>query len=211
MLPVLLGFLVWRSGGLPWPAIRRVGLAGVLGGLGLIGAFGKAITAFQATTVTNAVFLFAASPVLAVVMGERVTARTWIAIGIAVLGIFVMVREGLQGGALLGNLAALVSALGLAAFSVTRRWRRLDDSLPSVLLGAGFSALARALLASQTGQPLADVLWSPVMGAVALSVGTGMLDRRPASPAMCPTRFPPGRRPTARPCSPVRWTESLKL
>jgi drug/metabolite transporter (DMT)-like permease len=180
MMPVLLGFLVWRAGGSPWPAIRRVGLAGVLGGLGLIGAFGGAITALQATTVANAVFLFAASPLLAavlgwIVLGERVAGRTWLAIGIALLGIFVMVREGLEAGALAGNLAALVSALGFAAFTVTLRWRHLDDSLPSVLLGAVFSALAGALLAAQTGQPLAvpvpDVLWALLMGAVTLSGG----------------------------------------
>ena len=35
MVPVLLAFLSWRSSGSPWPALRKAGLAGVLGGIGL--------------------------------------------------------------------------------------------------------------------------------------------------------------------------------
>jgi len=180
MMPVLLGFLVWRSGGSPWPVIRKVGPAGVLGGLGLIAAFGGAITAIQATTIANAVFLFAASPFLAAllgwaVLGERVASQTWTAIAIALVGIFMMVREGLAAGALVGNLAALVSALGFAAFTVTLRWRRLDDTLPVVLLGSLSSILAGALLVAQSGQTLAvpvpDALWCLLMGMVTLSGG----------------------------------------
>jgi drug/metabolite transporter (DMT)-like permease len=180
MVPVLLGFLIWRAGGSPWPAIQKVGLAGVLGGLGLIVAFGGAIYAIQATTIANAVFLFAASPFLTALLGwavlrERVALRTWGAIAIALVGIFVMVREGLSGGALAGNLAALVSSLGFALFTVTLRWRRLNDTLPSVLLGSLFSISAGALVASQVGHallvPVSDAFWSLAMGASTLSGG----------------------------------------
>jgi drug/metabolite transporter (DMT)-like permease len=180
MVPVLLGFLVWRAGGSPWPAIRKVGLAGALGGLGLIGAFGGAIVAIQSTTMANAVFLFAASPFLAALLGwaalrERVAPQTWGAMAVALVGIYVMVRDGLETGALAGNVAALLSALGFAVFTVTLRWRRLTDTLPVVLLGSLFSILAGALLAGQIGQALAvpvpDALWSLFMGAVTLSGG----------------------------------------
>jgi drug/metabolite transporter, DME family len=180
MAPVLLGFLVWRAGGSPLPAIRKVGLAGALGGLGLIGAFAGAIYSIQATTIANAMFLFAASPFLAALLGwavlrERVAPRTWGSIAIALVGIYVMVREGLAGGGLVGNVAALLSALGFAAFTVTLRWGRLSDTLPSVLLGSLFSILAGALVAGQIGQTLAvpasDALWSMLMGAVTLSGG----------------------------------------
>ena len=64
MLPVLLSFLIWRSSGHPLAAIRAVGVAGILGGFSLVGAFGGIIFAIQTTTVANAVFLLAASPLL---------------------------------------------------------------------------------------------------------------------------------------------------
>jgi DME family drug/metabolite transporter len=180
MVPVLLAFLVWRAGGNPLPAIQSVGRAGVLGGIGLVGAFAGAIYSIQSTTIANAVFLFAASPFLTaligwVVLGERVRRETWAAMGVALLGIFVMVRDDLSGGAIAGNIAALLSALGFAVFTVTLRWGRVADSLPSVLLGGLFSLLAGAVIAGQMGQPLAvpmaDALWAMTMGAVTLSGG----------------------------------------
>jgi len=121
MMPVLLVFLAYRAGGSPWPAVRRTGMSGVIGALGLVAAFGGAIVAIQSTTIANAVFLFAVSPFLTALLGwivlrERVGRETWVAMAIAKVGVFVMVRGGLANGALLGNVAALISALGLASW-----------------------------------------------------------------------------------------------
>ena len=180
MAPVLLAFLAWRSGGAPWPAIRAAGLAGILGGIGLAAAMAGAILAFQTTTVANAAFLLAASPFLAailgrLILGERVAPRTWGAIGLALVGIFVMVREGLAAGAVLGNVAGLVSALGFAAFTVALRWRRVEDSLPASLLGAVFAVIAGAAVVGLSGQSLAipasDLMWCALMGVVTMSGG----------------------------------------
>jgi drug/metabolite transporter (DMT)-like permease len=180
MVPVLLAFLVWRAGGSPLPAIRKVGLAGVLGGFGLVGAFAGAIYSIQATTIANAVFLFAASPFLTallgwMVLGERVRLETWAAMGVALAGIYVMVSSDLTGGAMAGNVAALLSAFGFAVFTVTLRWRRLDDTLPSVLLGGVFSIVVGAVVAQALGQslavPMADAVWAMLMGAVTLTGG----------------------------------------
>lgn len=104
MVPVLLVFLAWRTGGSLWPAIGKAGLAGGLGGIGLVVAMGGAIFAFQTTTIANAAFLLAASPFLAailgrLILGEAVTPRTLGAIAFALVGIFLMVREGLAAGA----------------------------------------------------------------------------------------------------------------
>lgn len=180
MIPVMLGFLIWRAGGSPLPAIRSVGLAGALGGLGLVGAFSGAIYSIQSTTIANAVFLFAASPFLTaligwMVLGERVRVETWAAMAVAMTGIFVMVRDGLSGGAMAGNIAALLSAFGFAVFTVTLRWGKVSDSLPSVLLGGLFSIIAGAVVAAQMGQtlwvPPSDALWAMAMGAGTLSGG----------------------------------------
>ena len=61
---LLFAFQAWREGGAPFAAIRRVGIAGVIGGFGLVAAFAGAIYSIQVTTIANAVFLFAASPFL---------------------------------------------------------------------------------------------------------------------------------------------------
>lgn len=180
MVPVLLGFIAWNSGGQVLQRLRGVGWAGVIGGLGLVLAFGGAIYAFQTTSVAMAVFLFSASPFFAAVLGwlilrENVRSATWAAISLATVGILLMVREGLALGAMAGNVAALISALGFASFTITLRWGKLADMMPAVVLGGVFSMIAGAIVAFTIGQPLAvpldDIAISAAMGAVTLAGG----------------------------------------
>jgi drug/metabolite transporter (DMT)-like permease len=179
VLPVLAGVILWNRGGLLAP-LRQAGVAGVIGGLSLVLAFGGALYAFQATTVANAVFLFAASPFIAaalgrVVLGERVHPVTWACMGVAIGGMYVMVREGLQIGAGPGNVAALLSATGFACFTLTLRWGRLSDMMPATFLGGVFSAIAAALVTLATGDTLLmpgrDIAISLFMGACLLAAG----------------------------------------
>lgn len=183
MVPVLLAFIAWRSGGHPLERLRRVGVAGVLGALGLVFAFAGAIYALQATTVANAVFLFAASPFIAALLGwiilrEPVRPATWAAIAVAGVGMFVMVRDGLAGGETAGNLAALLSAFGFAAFTLTLRWGKLEDMMPAVVLGGLFSmAVAGVVLgvrAEVLAVPARDIAVSVAMGAGMLATGMAL-------------------------------------
>lgn len=179
MVPVL---LLWIGPTRVLPALRQVGVAGAMGGLGLVFAFGGAIVALQSTTVANAVLLFSASPFFAAVLGrvllkEPVSLPTWGAIVLAVAGILIMVGGVGQigGGQVLGTAAALISAAGFAAFTIMIRWGRLADMLPAVLLGGMFSTAAGAGAAVVSGQVLAvsphDAALAFGMGAVTLTGG----------------------------------------
>jgi drug/metabolite transporter, DME family len=183
MVPVLWGFIWWTSRGRPLAAIRNVGLAGAAGGLGLVFAFAGAIFAFQTTTVANAVLLFAASPFVAAILGwlflrEAVRPSTWIAIGIAVFGMYLMVRDGLETGAFAGNMAALVSAMGFGAFSVALRWGRVGDMLPAALLGSVISILFAGAVILARGEPILalprDIGVALAIGAVVVALGMVM-------------------------------------
>ncbi len=187
MVPVIVATLMLRAargGGLgQLAAALRVGRAGWLGAIGLVAAFAGAIYAIQITTIANAVFLFSATPFLAALIGwgflrERVTAATWGAIALALLGIFVMVRGGpadASGGAAAGNIAALVSALGFAVFTVSLRAGGAGDPLPMVAMGGVLAILIAVVVAAAQGEPLAvplpDRAWALFMGAVTLSGG----------------------------------------
>ncbi|THD81592.1 DMT family transporter [Aliigemmobacter aestuarii] len=177
LVPVLLAYVTRSSGGHPLRRIRKVGLAGIVGGAGLVFAFAGAIFAIQSTTVANAVFLFSASPFLAAVLGwillrEPVRLATWVAMALALAGMWIMVREGLAAGALAGNIAALLSAFGFAAFSIALRWRRVENMMPAVILGGVFSALVAAAVLWATGGSLAV---SVKDGAIAMGMGAGLL------------------------------------
>lgn len=187
VLPVLLALVWWRAQGEGGPSfgarLTAIGWPGIIGAAGLVLAFAGAIFAIQATTVANAVFLFSASPFLAAVLGwlllkEPVRPATWAAIALAGIGMFIMVREGLAAGALLGNAAALLSALGFAVFTLALRWGKLADMMPAVILGAVFSMLTAAIVLMATGAPLIvpmrDIAISMAMGAVILAIGMAL-------------------------------------
>ncbi len=183
MVPVLLAFIWWGSSGRLLDSIRKVGVAGVIGGLGLVFAFAGAIYAIQTTTVANAVFLFTASPFVAAILGwitlgERVKPWTWAAIGLAVFGMYLMVREGLEIGAMEGNVAALLSAVGFGAFSVALRWGKVGQMLPVSMLGGVFSMLTAAIVLGGQGSPIVVSAWdigvSAGIGAAVLALGMVM-------------------------------------
>lgn len=180
MVPVILAFVAWRAEGRVLAAVAAIGWAGVAGALGLIFAFGGAIFAIQSTSIANAVFLFSASPFLTallawVLLGEKVRARTWASIGVAMVGIAVMVQGGLAGGALPGNIAALLSAAGFAVFTVSLRRSSVADPMPIVLIGGIFSVLVGAAISAAMGATLiispSDLMWSLGMGVVTLAGG----------------------------------------
>lgn len=180
LFPVLWAFLHWRSGGRVISGLRTVGLPGVIGALGLVGAYGGALYALQATTVANAVFLYSAAPFFAALLGwialrETVSPATWAAMALAGVGIFIMIGGSLGGGRMDGNIAALISAFGFAVFSVSLRWGHTEDSLPTVLLGGILSMIAAFGLAAVLGQKMAasphDIGVAMVLGAVILTGG----------------------------------------
>ena len=169
-----------RSGFRPLAAIRSAGIAGAIGGVGLVFAFSGGIYAIQTTTVANAMFLFAAAPFLAAVAGwvilrEQVRHATWVAMLFAIVGIAIMVINGFAAGKLVGNLSALLSATGFAVFTVALRWGKLEDMLPAVFLAGVFAIIAGAVVCEFNGYgfdlPRNDVVISVSMGVFQVGMG----------------------------------------
>jgi drug/metabolite transporter (DMT)-like permease len=165
--------ITYRSGYQPLATIRKAGVAGVIGGMGLVVAFAGGIYAIQTTTVANAMFIFAAAPFLAAALGwiilrESVRRATWVAMIFALIGIAVMVVNGVSAGRLGGNLSAMVSASGFAIFTIALRWGKLEDMLPAVFLAGVFAIITSATVCQFGGYgfdvPAKDIV-------IALSLG----------------------------------------
>ena len=142
----LASVILLRTGRGAIGAARELGWAGAIGGLALVAAYAGGIYSIQATSVANALLLFAAAPFMAavlgwLVLGERVRGATWVAISVAVIGILVMVADQIGGDSWVVNLAALGSALGFAVFTIALRWGRAGDMLPAVFLSGVFGAI----------------------------------------------------------------------
>jgi DME family drug/metabolite transporter len=136
---VLLIYLMAREGVDLLYTLKRTGLSGFVGACGLVAAFAGFIWAITLTTVANTLFMLAATPFVAgflgiVILREKVRYLTWVAMAIALVGMLVMVLEGLEAGNLLGNLMALLSALGFAVFMVSLRWRKETPQFTTIAL-----------------------------------------------------------------------------
>lgn len=101
-------------------------------------ASGAFVFALNVTSVANVLFMQAAAPMLAALLGwallhDRVPGRTWLAIGIAGAGVAVMVGESLGGGAAATLLPFMMSA-AFAGTVVIARHRREVSMLPATCL-----------------------------------------------------------------------------
>ena len=181
-LALLVYFLIVRRPVLP--AIRRMGATGLLGGLGLAVGFTGFVWGVMNSTVANVLFLLSASPLFAaflgwVVLRERVSRSMWFAMGGAMVGVAIMIGEGLVEADLFGDLAALAAAIGFAGFSVCIRRGRHTDMSPTIVIAATITAAVSGTMALANGTglvvPLADVGLAVIYGVLVIGAGIFML------------------------------------
>lgn len=149
---------------------RRAGINAMLAGA-LIGLAGVCfIQALSHTTVANTLFTLSSVPMFAAVfawaiLGERVRRATWIAIGVSMVGIAVMVADGFGSGTVIGNLLALATAVLFALYVVALRRNSHVDMLASVCWAAFFSMSIGGIVAADLAVSLHDVVLCILWGA----------------------------------------------
>ena len=166
-------FIRLRTGESPLVQLRRTGWPALIAGLALVVAYAGGIFAIQSTTVANAMLLFATAPFMAAALGwivlrEKVRLATWIALLAAIGGVAVMIVGEVDGGAMLGNVAALGSAFGFAVFTVALRWGRSVEMLPAVFLSGLLGAVIMGIICLAAGLPL---VLSVQDGGIAVGMG----------------------------------------
>ena len=166
------------------PTIRSAGLTGVAAGFGLAVAFTGYVWGVMHSTVANALLLISASPLFAAFIGwmvlrERVARSMWFAMAGVIAGVAIMIGEGLAEADILGDLAALASAVGFAGFSVAIRRGRHTDMSPSILIAAAITVVFSGVMAAATGTglapPLVDVGLATMYGVLVIGAGIFML------------------------------------
>ena len=169
---VIIGFQLYVHRRTTMSEFKNVGRLGILGGLFLAGGLTGYVLSVSYTSVANANFTMSSIPlftaVLAwVVLGERVSLATSLAIAVAFSGISLMVGDGIASGSALGNMVALFAAFCLACFVVILRKGRGVNMVPSTIIGAVFSALVGAYMMDASHlPPLRDVVLCLILGGV---------------------------------------------
>lgn len=183
MVPFLLAVLAWWHRGAVWGKIAAVGWPGVLAGALLASQFFFFILSLTRTTAANTFVLMSTGPFFVAalggfLLGERVPARTWIAITIALAGITLMFADGLEAGRILGNLLALGVPLGFAFnVIVLRRAHAAVDMVPAVLIAGLISIPLAAPFAWPLEASARDLALLAPMGCFQLGLGCLLMTR----------------------------------
>ncbi len=160
---------------------KKAGIASVIGGLFLSLAFVTFVFSVTHTTIANALFIGpGAAPFIAGLFGwillrERIDKTQWTAMTAAAIGILLMIQDGLSGDTLFGNLTAFAAAVGFAGFTVSLRWGKSENMLPTVcyagLFTVFFSAFAAVILNDGLSISRNDLFIATGFGAFGLGLG----------------------------------------
>ena len=175
----LLAWVAFSERGRVVEACRSVGGAGVAFAACVAVASGSFIVALNHTTVAHVLFIQAMAPVLAALLawlalGEPVSTRTAVAMGVAIAGVALMVG-GPGGGSLLGDGLSLLMALAFAVSIVISRHRRDVSMLPATCLAQIFLVVAFLPFAAPGGMPGDDLVALAALGAGQIGLGLAFL------------------------------------
>ena len=131
----------------------KVGISGVLGGLGLGTAMITFIWSITNTSAAVTLLCLAAMPFITALLGflflkEKISISVWVAIFIACVGVIIMALDNTKIGSIPGLIFGLASALGFSIFSVTLRWRKETPKFTTVAIAGIFCCLFSAIMIS---------------------------------------------------------------
>ena len=115
--------------------IKNTGFPGIAGGFLLMLANLLFIQALANTSIANALFTLSSIPFITAILAfiflkEKISIRTIIIMFFAFMGIFIMIKDGLESGGFFGNVLALVCAISFSSFVIVLRKSRNIDMMP---------------------------------------------------------------------------------
>ena len=124
----------------------KIGISGIIGGVGLGTAMITFIWSITNTTAAVTLLCLAAMPFITALLGflflkEKISITVWISILVAAFGIIVMAYGNTEENSLMGLIFGLVSALGFSIFSVSLRWRKQTPKFTTVAIAGLFCFL----------------------------------------------------------------------
>lgn len=157
-------------------SLRSLGRDGVAVAVVLAISSGTFLLALNYTSVANVLFLQAASPMVAALLGwivlsERISRRTWLAIGVAAVGMTVMVAGSLEAGAMAVVLPIVMTA-SFAVVIVITRYRRDVSMMPATCASQALVVVVVAPFASLGSATTAD--WKIFFALGTFQMGIGL-------------------------------------
>ena len=144
---ILLNVYLYLNEGLKfYKNYSKIGISGILGGVGLATAMITFIWSISNTSAAVTLLCLAAMPFITALLGfmflkEKISLTVWISIFVATFGIAVMAFGNVEKNTLPGLIFGLASALGFSIFSVTLRWKKSTPKFTTVALSGLFCCI----------------------------------------------------------------------
>jgi drug/metabolite transporter (DMT)-like permease len=170
----LLAYVAITEHGRVLGAFRAIGRGGIAIVALLSVSSASFLVALNHAPVANVLFMQALAPIIAAalahLLGERVSRKTWIAMGIALVGVGVMVG-GPGRASWLGQGLSLLMAVSFAATLVITRHRRDVSMAPATCLSQLVVFVAAAPFAQIAGAGAKDVTLLATLGICQIGLG----------------------------------------
>jgi len=124
----------------------KIGIAGIIGGVGLGTAMITFIWSITNTSVAITLLCLSAMPFITALLGflflkETIRPSVWVAIFVASIGVAIMAFDSVSIGSINGLIYGLASALGFSIFSVSLRWKKETPKFTTVAVAGLFCCL----------------------------------------------------------------------
>ena len=125
---------------------KKVGVSGLIGGVGLGIAMISFIYSITNTSAAVTLLCLAAMPFITALLGfmflkETISVNVWVSISIAAVGILIMAIDNTGQNTIVGLVFGLLSSIGFAVFSITLRWRKETPKFTTVAVAGLFCCI----------------------------------------------------------------------
>jgi DME family drug/metabolite transporter len=125
---------------------KKVGVSGLIGGVGLGIAMISFIYSITNTSAAVTLLCLAAMPFITALLGfmflkETISPNVWVSISIATIGILIMAIDNTGQNTIVGFVFGLLSSIGFAVFSITLRWRKETPKFTTVAIAGLFCCI----------------------------------------------------------------------
>lgn len=164
--------LIYRHNSDILTSIKKIGYPGIAGGFFLMIAQILSVQSFAHTSIANALFTFSTIPFISaflafIFLKEQISTTTIVTMFFAFIGIFIMIKDGLETGGFYGNIIALICAFSFSTFVIILRKSRNNDMLPVNLISSVLALIVSfAISLGEINVPIQDILLCFLWGGV---------------------------------------------
>jgi len=143
-------YLFFEEGVSFYKNYKKIGVSGLIGGVGLGVAMISFIYSITNTSAAITLLCLAVMPFFTALLGflflrERISLNVWIAIILATIGIIIIAFGNTERSSLVGFIFGITSSIGFSIFSVTLRWRKETPKFTTVALSGLFCFIIASL------------------------------------------------------------------